>query len=92
MGLGASLAIFGILVIALVWAPANEMQCVFMFGLRPIVFESSIMSIAIGAVFLQLAISMLQIFTMTEMGFGVRVTGEIAHLIGGAFGCAVGVR
>ena len=91
IGLGASLAIFGILVIALVWAPANEMQCIFLFGFRPIAFETSIMTIAIGCVFLQLAISALHIVTVTSMGMGMRITSEILHLIGGALGLAVGV-
>lgn len=89
--LGASLAIFGILVTALVWAPANEMQCFFMFGFRVILFEASIMTIAIGSVFLQLALSALSIWLMTDMGMGLRITGEIAHLIGGGLGLAVGV-
>jgi membrane associated rhomboid family serine protease len=91
IGLGASLAIFGILVISLVWAPANEMQCIFMIGLRPIAFEASIMTIAIGSVFLQLAISGLHIITMTSFGIGLRITSEVLHLIGGGLGLAVGV-
>jgi membrane associated rhomboid family serine protease len=91
IGLGASLAIFGLVVISLVWAPANDMQCVFMFGLRPILFESSIMTIAIGSVFLQIAISALHILTLTNMGMGLRITSEILHLIGAALGFGVGV-
>lgn len=91
IGLGASLAIFGILVIALVWAPANEMQCVFMLGIRPIMFEASIMQIAMVSVFLQLAISAFHIVTMSDMGIGLRITSEILPLIGGAFGLVVGV-
>lgn len=91
IGLGASLAIFGILVIGLVWAPANEMQCVLLFGLRPIAFESSIMSIAIGSVFLQLAISAFHIVFMTNMGIGLRITSEILHLIGAVLGLGAGI-
>jgi membrane associated rhomboid family serine protease len=91
IGLGASLAIFGLVVISLVWAPANDMQCIFMAGFRPIIFESSIMTIAIGSVFLQIAISALHILTLTNMGLGLRITSEILHLIGAALGFAVGV-
>lgn len=92
IGLGASLAIFGILVVALVWAPSNEMQCVFFFGFRPIIFEASIMAIAIFAVFLQLGLSALQILiTMNGFGMGLMITSEILHLIGGGLGLAVGV-
>lgn len=91
IGLGASLAIFGILVVALVWAPANEMQCIFMFGLRPIIFEASITNIAIGAVFLQAFISVLTISFASDLSMGLRITSEVLHLIGGVFGLAVGI-
>jgi membrane associated rhomboid family serine protease len=92
IGLGASLAIFGILVIALVWAPANDMQCVFMLGLRPIVFEASILQIATFAVFLQLGISALHIVMFSDdIGMALSITSEILHLIGGVFGLVVGV-
>jgi membrane associated rhomboid family serine protease len=91
IGLGASLAIFGVLVMALVWAPANEMECIFILGFRVIVFEASIMSIAMFSVFLQIAISALHIIIFTNMGLGLRITSEILHLIGAGLGFAVGV-
>ena len=91
IGLGASLAIFGIVAMALVWAPANEMQCVLFFGIRPIMFEASIMAIAAFALFLQVAISLFHIVFITNMGLGLRITSEILHLIGAFLGLGIGI-
>lgn len=91
IALGASLAIFGLLAVALIWAPANEMSCFMLLGIRPLVFDASILAIASGALFLQVGVSAFHVVTMTGMGLGLRITSEILHLIGAIFGVGVGV-
>jgi membrane associated rhomboid family serine protease len=42
--LGASGAIYGLLAMALIWAPRNEMNCIGIFGFRPFHFDLPIVS------------------------------------------------
>jgi membrane associated rhomboid family serine protease len=43
VALGASGAIYGLLAMALVWAPRNSMNCIALFGVRPFHFEFPIL-------------------------------------------------
>lgn len=79
--LGASAAIFGLLAMALIWAPKNEMQCVFIYY-YPITFEMPIYLMAVigtGLEFLSAALG----------GFGM--SSAILHLMGAGFGLAIGI-
>lgn len=80
---GASLVVFALLGIVLVWAPKNEVTCFFLIGVRAGTFELEylyfcglkIVSEVIGTV------------------FGVRgfeVTSEVAHLLGAFLGFGAG--
>jgi membrane associated rhomboid family serine protease len=80
--LGASAVIFGLLAMAMVWAPQNEMQCIFLFFVRPIPFDASLYTIATVAVFIQIG---------TGMFAGLTVTSQLLHLMGAVAGFAVGV-
>lgn len=94
IGLGASLAIFGILAISMIWAPANEMECVlilFPLWLYPIMFETPVMTVAMISLFIQIAVSGLQIASQASDGRWIGLTSELLHLTGAAIGVAVGI-
>jgi membrane associated rhomboid family serine protease len=78
MALGASAAIFGLLALCTVWAPANEFSCIILYWVRDI-------PIIIFA-FLYLA---LQVFFWSVTGF--QVSSELLHILGFAVGFPVGV-
>ena len=79
--LGASAAIFGILGIAIVWAPRNEFEVFYQFGFRMGTTEIPIMMFG----FLQFA---LEIFNVALGQFGI--SAGVLHLMGFAMGVAVG--
>lgn len=85
---GASSAIFGLMTIALIWAPRNELT-VFLFVLfliRPFVkiFEVSILGFSMFFIVLNLALAAL----WSQVGL---VSSELLHLMGGAVGGIFGV-
>ncbi|HVX59307.1 MAG TPA: rhomboid family intramembrane serine protease [Pirellulales bacterium] len=80
--LGASAAIYGLLAIAMVWAPSNELSCILLVGIRPISFDISILALA----FIYLGI---EIVTAAVDGFGWG--SSLLHLSGAALGFGVGV-
>ncbi len=79
--LGASAAIFGILGIAMVWAPKNEFEVFYQFGFRMGTAEIPIMVYG----FLQLAI---EVFNVTMGQFGI--SSGLLHLMGFAIGMSLG--
>jgi membrane associated rhomboid family serine protease len=81
-GLGASGIIFGLMAMCLIWAPENNMQCVFVFFVRPYEFELSIISM-VGLMLL------LQIMVLTATG--VRISSEAVHLIGASIGFGISI-
>jgi membrane associated rhomboid family serine protease len=78
---GASGVIFGILAMALVWAPENEMSCFIWFGFRPFTWEISILWLAI------LFIGE-QILWVAWSGFAV--SSELFHAFGAVLGFGLG--
>jgi membrane associated rhomboid family serine protease len=79
--LGASAAIFGILGVAIVWAPRNDFEVFYQFGFRMGTAEIPIMMYG----FLQFA---LEVFNVVMGQFGV--SAGVLHLMGFALGIAVG--
>ena len=79
--LGASAAIFGILGIAMVWAPRNEFEVFYLFGFRMGTIEIPILMYG----FLQFA---LEIFNVVMGQFGI--SAGVLHLMGFALGLAIG--
>ena len=84
---GASLAIFGLLAMSLVWAPKNEVS-LFWFAFlivfaRVGVFELSILTFSLCYIGLEVLLA------VTVHGF--QMSSELGHLIGAAIGFGVGV-
>lgn len=71
--LGASAAIFGLLAICVAWAPANEFETLFLFGLRGGVVELSILTY--GAFFF-----VKEVIFLGLQGF--RMSSELLHIMG----------
>ncbi len=79
--LGASGVIFGLMVIAVIWAPENEMDCfywiVMVFG------TAEIRIIALGGFFIGL-----QLLFLFLGGFGM--SSEMLHMVGAVIGAPIG--
>tara|TARA_R110002073_G_scaffold231917_1_gene392997 strand:- start:2652 stop:4007 length:1356 start_codon:yes stop_codon:yes gene_type:complete len=80
--LGASGVIFSLLVIAMLWAPENEMDCFWVVGFRMGTFEVRIISLASAFLMMQIAFLALGGFSMSS---------EMLHLIGVAVGLPIGL-
>ena len=78
---GASAIIYGLLAMAMVWAPRNEMSCLLLVGFRVFTFEMSILVLAV------LYIS-IEIITTIVDGFGW--SSAVLHLSGAAMGFVLG--
>jgi hypothetical protein len=81
LALGASGAIFGLLVIALIWAPKNEMSC-FLWLFRPMLVEMPITIFASTYLIWQVFVAWLTNFSMSS---------AMLHLTGGGVGAVFGV-
>lgn len=80
--MGASLPTYGLLVVALLWAPLNELNCVMVFG-RGGIFSVSILYFALGFLALQLLI----LFFV----HGMSMSSEALHLTGALVGLPIGL-
>ena len=81
LALGASGAIFGLLVIALIWAPKNEMSC-FLWLFRPVLVELPITIFAATYLIWQGVVAWLSNFSMSS---------AMLHLTGAGVGAVFGV-
>jgi membrane associated rhomboid family serine protease len=79
--LGASGIIYGLLAMALVWAPRNELSCILILGFRPVSFEISILMLAMIYIGIEIGTTALEGF-----GWG----SSVLHLVGTALGFGVG--
>jgi membrane associated rhomboid family serine protease len=80
---GASGVIFGLMAIATVWAPKNEIQCYLFAFIRIFDFEIAIVTMAVCYIVLNVMIAVLNRFA---------VSSEILHLIGATLGFVVGAK
>lgn len=80
---GASLIIYGLMAIVLIWAPRNEIHCLFV-GLRSGTFEIEYLYFC-G---FYIAIELISAVFSTR---GFEVTSEIGHLTGAVIGTGIGV-
>ncbi|MCY2995047.1 MAG: rhomboid family intramembrane serine protease [Planctomycetota bacterium] len=77
---GASAIIYGLMAIALVWAPRNEISCLFLWR-RVALFEIPIVSL-IGI--------LLAIEVVTTFFVGMTLSSQVLHFMGAGLGFAVG--
>ncbi|TWU41347.1 Rhomboid family protein [Novipirellula aureliae] len=80
--LGASGVIFGLMVIAMLWAPENEVDCFYMIFFTFGTAEIRIIALGATFVFMQVAFLFLGGFSMSS---------EMLHMIGAAIGLPIGV-
>lgn len=79
---GASSVVFGLMSIALVWAPKNDVTCLVLVGFRPFNWDAPVMVFAQLYIGLQIAFAALA---------GTEISSALLHLFGIAIGLAVGV-
>jgi len=88
--LGASAIIYGLIAVAIVWAPKNELSCVLRLGLRPTTFQLPIATYASISLGIELLLGVWTVTTMSAMGTVVVITSQVLHLMGAATGFVVG--
>lgn len=88
--LGASAIIYGLIAIAMLWAPKNELDCVLVLGFRVTTFELPVMTYAVISIGIQVLLAALTVMMLSAMGTIVVVTSQVLHLMGAAAGFAVG--
>lgn len=79
--LGASLPIYGLMVLALLWAPLNELHCVLLLR-GPMLIDVPILWFALGYLFLQVAFFLLG---------GMNMSSEALHLVGAVVAAPIGL-
>ncbi|MFI4876522.1 MAG: rhomboid family intramembrane serine protease [Blastopirellula sp. JB062] len=84
--LGASAVIFGLIAIALVWAPMNEVSCIFLLGFRPLAFT---LPISVYCAF-SIVIEMLILYFTFSPTEGNLISSAFFHVFGACLGLAVG--
>jgi len=92
---GASICIFGLLAIAMIWAPANEMTVFVLFFYRFFTMEVTVYSFVTFCIFLELVFGILDVmFSASEFeehGIIVFISSATLHLLGASAGLAVGL-
>ncbi|EAQ81436.1 rhomboid family intramembrane serine protease [Blastopirellula marina] len=84
--LGASAIIFGLIAMALVWAPMNEVNCFLLLGFRPLSFALPISVYCAFSIVIELLI---MYFTYSPDEGGL-ITSSFFHVFGAGIGLAVG--
>lgn len=74
---GASAIIYGLIGMAMVWAPKNDMQCLFILGFRVFTFDISIMVLAMLSICLEVGLALFA---------GMQITSAVLHLSGAVLG------
>jgi membrane associated rhomboid family serine protease len=87
--LGASAIIYGLIAVAMVWAPKNELSCLLLY-FRVATFELPVATYAGISIGIQALLGILSVATMSAMGTFVVMTSQILHLMGAATGFAIG--
>ncbi|MEX2287307.1 MAG: rhomboid family intramembrane serine protease [Planctomycetaceae bacterium] len=90
---GASGIIFGLLAMAVVWAPKNDITCILIILYRGIVFDISILTFSIYYIGLQIFYIVFYAFLRSafDLPTTIFVTSEVIHLVGAVTGFVVGV-
>jgi membrane associated rhomboid family serine protease len=81
-GLGASSILYGLMAMAMIWAPKNELGYFFMLGFRAGIVDLSILTFAMIYIALDL---------VTAFLVGFAISTPVLHLMGGVVGLGVGI-
>jgi membrane associated rhomboid family serine protease len=80
--LGASAIVFGMMAIALIWAPENLVECVLFVRMRPFFFELRVKTLV--GIFLAIEILILVLS-------GGKLSSSFLHVVGAIMGTAIGI-
>lgn len=87
--LGASGAIYGLIAIAMIWAPANEISVLCLFLLRPFSFDCTIWFFSGFSLAVELGMGILGAVFAEDLA--AAVTSEVLHLAGAGIGAGIGI-
>ncbi len=87
--LGASAAIYGLIAIAMIWAPANEISCLFFIGFRSFSFDLTIWLFSGISLAIEVAMGILVVALADNAG--TAMFSQLLRVSGAAFGFAVGI-
>lgn len=79
---GASGVVFGLMAMSMIWAPRNEIQCLFVPVIRVFAVEISILAMSALYIFIETTIAVTSKFSMSS---------QVIHLAGAAVGTGVAV-
>ncbi len=79
---GASGAIFGLLAVAMVWAPRNDIRCLLYLLIRVLAFDISILMMSVVYIAIELLLAAYKEFAMSS---------QVIHLLGGVIGFGAAV-
>ena len=92
---GASICIFGLIAIAMIWAPANELNVFVLVGWRFFMMDVTVYAFCTFFLFLQVVFMVIEIAFSAEQyeefGIIVFVSSATLHLLGGAAGLGAGL-
>ncbi len=82
---GSSAIVYGLMAMALVWAPKNELNCLWFFGFRSNLVDMSILWFAV----LYIALEVIEV-VFWGAAMGVTAASAVLHLSGAALGFGLG--
>jgi membrane associated rhomboid family serine protease len=92
---GASICIFGVMAVAMIWAPANELNVFVLFGWRWFTMEVTVYSYVTFFVFLEVVFGILGMMfsanNYEEHGLIVFLSSATLHLLGAGAGLGAGL-
>jgi len=92
---GASICIFGLLAVAMIWAPANELTVFVMIGWRWFTMEVAIYSFVVFCLFLEIVFGILEaMFRVNDYeteGLIVFISSATLHILGATAGLGAGI-
>ena len=88
---GASSIIFGLIAVAMVWAPSNDLSCVYMFGFRAGTAQVPILTYAGVSLAVEGALAVFSILSASDELRASVITSQVLHILGAAVGFGAGV-
>jgi membrane associated rhomboid family serine protease len=88
--LGASAIIYGLIAMAMVWAPRNELSCLLLLY-RITTIELPIITYAGISLAIELILGVMTVAALSQAGTFIAMTSQVLHLMGAALGFALAV-